>query len=404
MKKIMLWVFAAALISGVSPFTSCCSPDDDLSSKIIDPTDDDDTSGSKKGVAGIPDDSQASANPVIAAPTTTMPNISSIIEQENGVPVMRLDMTGVQSGGGSGSGSGSGSGAARWIRLYGTGLDNQNVWVEVDGKAKGISVTNIDDETATVRTDIVFTVDNSGSMSEEADALARDIISWSQELSNSGLDAKFGIVGYEGPITGAINLTDAVSLSNYLNGNGSGTSRTYHFGGADAEALKTAAADYLVGGWHECGASAIKFANDKFAFRQGANRIYVNFTDEPNQPNSKPEYSVKFFENQNNWPASQGTVHTVYSSSQFETDTWNQKERPWLISEYTGGSTQFVKYDFSDANLSSLTVTGAMQHSYIIKFTNIDDLIDGNTHKVHVTIKSEDGSTTADKTFDVIFK
>lgn len=402
MKKIMLWVFAAALICGVSPFTSCCSPDDDLSSKIIDPTDDDDTSGSKKSVAGIPDDSQASANPVIAAPTTNIPNIQSSIEQVDGVPVMRLDMTGVQTIGGGGSGSGSG--AARWIRLYGTGLDNQNIWVEVDGQPKGISVINTEDEVTTVRTDIVFAVDNSGSMGEEADALARDIISWAQELSNSGLDAQFAIVGYDGRITGGIDFTTATGLSQFLEAHGSGTSRTMHFGDNrnDWSALQT---KYFVNNYmDECGVAAIRLADENYAFRSTANRVYVNFTDEPNYPSNKEEFSVKYFEDQNKWPAYKGTVHTVYSSTKRDYTDWNYEESPWLVSDYTGGSTQFVRSDFSDTDLSSLVVTGAMQHSYIIKFTNIDDLIDGNTHKVHVTIKSEDGSTTADKTFDVIFK
>lgn len=350
-------------------------------------------------VAGIPDDSEASANPVIVTPTTNIPNIQTTLETIDGYPVVRIDMTGVQSS------SSSGSNSSQWMRLYGTGLSNQNVWVEVDDVPKGITVVNTEDETGTtVKTDIVFAVDNSGSMSQEADAIARDIISWSEELLNSGLDAKFGVVGYEGPITGAMNLTDATSLSTYLNGNGTGTSRTYHFGGSDAETLQTSASSYTVGGWYECGAAAIQYADANFAFRANANRVYVNFTDEPNQPNGKSRFSVKFFESQTNWPASKGTVHTVYSASRFETNTWNQNEQPWLISDYTGGTYLFATSSFTGITLSSLPVTGAMQHSYVIKFTNIDELLDGNAHKVHITVKSEDGSTAADKIFYVIFQ
>ncbi len=389
MKKITLWVFAAALVCGVSPFTSCCSPDDDSpSTKIF--------------VAGIPDDSEASANPVIATPTANIPNIQTSIERIEGTPVMRVDMTGVQTSGSSGSGSS----AARWMRLYGTGAGNQNVWVEVDGKPKGIIVTNTEDEagTATVMTDVVFAVDNSGSMNEEADALARDIISWAQELSNSGLDARFAVVGYDGGITGGIDFTTANGLSQYLESNGTGTYRTMHFGDNRNDWSALQSKYFVNSSMDECGVAAIRLADENYAFRTAANRIYVDFTDEPNYPTYKEEFSVKYFEDQNKWPAYKGTVHTVYSSTQRDYTEWNYMESPWLISDYTGGLTQFVRSDFSDTDLSSLVVTGAMQHSYIIKFTNIEDLLDGNTHKVHVTIKSEDGSTTADKTFDVVFK
>lgn len=389
MKKIMLWVSAAALICGVSPFTSCCSPDDDSTNMKI-------------FVAGIPDDSEASANPVISSPTTYIPNIQTSIERIDGVPVMRVDMTGVQKSGSSGSGSSE----ARWMRLYGTGFGDQNVWVEVDGKPKGISVTNTEDEagTATVMTDVVFAVDNSGSMSEEADALARDIISWAEELSNSGLDAKFAVVGYDGRITGGIDFTTASGLSLYLEENGSGTSRTMHFGNNRNDWSALQSKYFVNSSMDECGVAAIRLADENYSFRIGANRVYVDFTDEPNYPTNKEEYSVKYFEDQNKWPAYKGTIHTVYSGTRYDYTDWNAVESPWLISDYTGGSTQFVRSDFSDTDLSSLIVSGAMQHSYIIKFANIEDLLDGNTHKVHVTIKSEDGSTTADKTFDVIFK
>lgn len=366
----------------------------------------------KENLTGIPDDSQATPNPTIDTPTpgVTVPNPQTTVEWINGVPVIRLNMTGINGGGsgsgsgGSGSGGGSASGAY-WLKLYGTGSDEQNVWVEVDGQPKGIDVYNHSDqeEGRSLKADIVFTVDNSGSMYEEADAVARDIESWAQLLVDNQLDARFGVVGYEGPITGAINLTDVTELKSFLNGNGTGTSRTYHFGGSDASDLQSAAAEYAVGGWYECGAAAIRFANDKFNFRAGANRIYVNFTDEPNQPNGKSNFSVEFFKDQNNWQASNGTVHTVYSDSQFENNNWNYREQPWLISEYTGGTKLFTNRSFTGVTLEDLPVTGAMENSYIIRFTNIDELLDGKPHEVHITIISKDGTVKIEKVFYIIF-
>lgn len=354
-----------------------------------------DETGQKVDTTGIPSDDLAQPNPEVITPTTTIPNIQTSVTNEDGTIVMRIDMTGVKN-----------STDLDWLKLYGTGLSNQNVWVEIDGKPKGIDVINLGEQTErTVMTDIVFTVDNSGSMGEEANKIANDIIAWAQLLANSNIDARFGVVGYEGPITGALNMTTVDELSAYLNYS-YGTYRTYHFGGPDAADLQDKAPNYHVGGWAECGACAIEYANEYFNFRTGANRIYINFTDEPNQPYGKEKYSVKFFESQTNWAPAQGTVHTIYSDSKFDYNNWNYDEQPWLISEYTGGTTQFIRWDASDLDLTKILVTQAMQNSYIIRLKDVGDLInDGIEHEVHVTILSEEGENQvrAEKTFMVRF-
>lgn len=50
-----------------------------------------------------------------------------------------------------------------------------------------------------------------------------------------------------------------------------------------------------------------------------------------------------------------------------------------------------VSPTFSGVTLNSLPVTGAMQNSYIIRFTNVSEFMDGQSHEVKVTILSEDG-------------
>ena len=208
MKKILIKgiVYTFAFMAMVSLYS--CLNDDEETIVIETPS------------TGIPDDSQADPNPTVTNVTTYVPNIQTIVDYINGIPIIRIDMTGVKNPEG-----------IDWLRLYGTGDPNQNIWVEVDGKPKGIDVYNNADNNKdkVIKTDVVFTVDNSGSMDQEADAIARDILAWSQLLSNSGLNAKFGVVGYGGYIDGAINLTDVGTLSEYLN-SGSGTNRTQHFG------------------------------------------------------------------------------------------------------------------------------------------------------------------------------
>lgn len=353
---------------------------------------------------GIPDDSKAEQNPTIGSPTTYIPNIQFTEEDYNGYPVIRLDMTGI-----------SNPQTFDWLKLYGTGGSGknvQNIWISIDNTPKSILVYNNSDdkESKAIKTDLVFLVDNSGSMGEEADAVARDILTWSSALSNSNLDIRFGCVGYyeDGYIDGAMNLTDAKSLSTYLNRT-TGTERTEGFSGSDASNLSKSASSssYTIPAGEECGTLALFFANDKFSFRTGANRIYVNFTDEPNQPGGNSNFSVETLNSSssiNRWSSAQGTVHTVYSA---DTTTYSEKlyykEKPWKMSWYTGGTILKAPSDFSGVSLENLPVTGAMENSYIIRFTNIDQYMDGKYHTVKITILSSDKKVRAEKSFYILF-
>ncbi len=204
----------------------------------------------KYSVVGIPSDDLADPNPEIVDPNANIPNFNYTVEQEGDYTIIRLDMTGVQN-----------PESKEWINLIGTGGKDgskQNIWVSVDNKPKGILVTKASDDEngASNAVDLVFLVDNSGSMSEEADAIARDIVAWAQLLTSSNLDMRFGCVGYDGRITGALNITDVNSLSEFLNYS-SGTNRTYHFGGADASVLSSAASSYA-NSYCECGVGDVE--------------------------------------------------------------------------------------------------------------------------------------------------
>ncbi len=344
---------------------------------------------------GIPKD-PSTPTPSVPDPNIPIPNpnVQTTIDSW-GNYVVTLTLTGIQD-----------PNTRDWLNLYGTGLTTQNVWIEVDGSPKGILVVNLVDNSTRMKNDIVFTIDNSGSMGEEADAIARDIISWAQMLTRNNLDVKFGVVGYGGYVDGAIDITDAAQLQSYLN-TSTGTGRTSHFGGNNGYYLKGNA-----NGWsktgndvseNECGALAIKFADEYFDWRSGSNRIYVNFTDEPNQPYWNYNYSVEWFKSQNNWPTSKGTVHTVYSSDPNFTESTDMIEKPWKISEYTGGTTMFIKPDASNLNLNTLTVSDAMIHSYTIKFIIPASLMDGFSHTIRIVIYANNGTARGVLSFKTIF-
>lgn len=337
---------------------------------------------------GIPSDNAATPNPTVPTTNTVIPNALFSIKQGSNGQIIIIDLTGVQD-----------PVTQQWLQLFGTTLANQNIWIEVDGVPKGILVLNNSGTGNTVQADLVFLVDNSGSMSEEADAVASEIVSWSAKLAQQGLDLKFGCVGYYGSVNGGIDLTSQTDIAQYLNRSGvSGISRTYGFSGSNAAILQSNASLYP-NTYNECGVVALRFADQNFSFRSGANRIYVNFTDEPNQPNNLPDWSVEFLKNQQSWNTSQGTVHTVFSEDSTYI-SWSAlvNERPWLMSDYTGGTKKFVPSNFSGVSLDDLPVTGAMTNTYTIWFYNTSTVPNGQ-HVVKITIKTPDGQVTAEKIF-----
>lgn len=362
-------------------------------------------------IAGIPSDDLADPNPEITTPTTTIPNVNYTFDWEGDNAILRLDMTGVQDP----------NSEDGWLNLVGTGgngANTQNIWVSLDGKPKGIAVYNNSENEGNhvLLTDVVFLVDNSGSMSDEAEGIARDITTWAGTLSRSSLDVKFGCVGYGGNVgsqyatltnnygvTGALDMSDYTMLDNFLNNrSASGTSRTKGYAGSNATMLSSVAnASYSRAGG-ECGVQALRFADENFTFRTGANRVYINFTDDANYPGGNSEISVDYVADVANWNTAKGTIHTVFSGGDISSRL-SIGEKPWLLSDYTGGTSITVSSSFTEVTLDGLPVTGAMQNSYIIRFTNIRELMDGQPHEVKVTILSADKTVQAEKTFYIVF-
>lgn len=349
-------------------------------------------------ITEIPDDSMATPNPIIESGNVVIPNIIATVEEDK---VIRIDMSGILMP----KPEGETNAPNEYLRLYGTGDQEQNVWLEVDDTPKSVYVYNNADggEGIEVQNDFVFLIDNSGSMDDEADAIARDIVEWATQLSGS-LDVRFAIVGYDGNVTGAINFTDADHISAYL-GRSAGVNRTVGFEGDDAELLAQAAKPYnaITDAATESPMVALLYANEMLSFRAGANRIYVNFTDEPNYSYSREDFSVHYLASQENWEPANGTIHTVYSSTKHNYQDDDVSERPWAMSEYTGGTVLFTDEKFTGVTLNDLPVTGAMQNSYVLKFTNISEFLDNQVHEVKVTVMTVDRSICAERLFYLNF-
>ena len=372
--------------------TSCMlSCSDDEGTPAIDPS------------TGIPTDAVAGEAPIVTAENQTfnMPtSISALSVDSENENVGRFSLAGINANG-------------EWLELYGTSEANQNVWLEINGVQKGVKVYNGDDVTSRAiskaMADVVFLVDNSGSMSEEANKVAEEIIRWAGVLSQT-MDVKFGCVGIDHYyINGALNITDVNTLSEYLNCY-SGTSRTAHYGDymenppVDRDELRNKAREYDNAGG-ECGGIMLHFADENFSFREGANRFYVYFTDEPNQPGGDSRWSVMSVDSESeyyNWSSSKGVIYTVFSDSYYDPTTWTYwlyDENPLLFSTYTGGTTLSTNSSFN-ISLDELPVTGAITQSFIFTFNITPDMVPGEKYDVAITIYSPDGAVASKHTYE----
>jgi len=280
---------------------------------------------------------------------------------------------------------------------------NESVWITEDGVLKGIKVTQASGNNQ-LPFDIVFTVDNSGSMGEEANGVAEKIVAFANLVAASGASARIGVVGYSGRVTGAINFTDAPSIDAYLKREGvTGTGRTVGFGGADADALQArATADVTADGGvpsSENAIAAIVFAENALAWRPNAQRVFINFTDEPTQPGGKEQWKTKTLCAR--WKPANGTIHTVWSGSPgLDVDAgatrWTEgtRENPADLSACTpGGVVKSIKSDATDLDLTTLPLTDALRNSALVEFKSKDA---NGTHEVSIVVKngtSADGKT-----------
>lgn len=349
---------------------------------------------------GLPSSKDNAEEPTIDPEDITIETLpSAVFNVDDTTHIMTISMTGIQSLVNS----------LEFVKLYGSGESDQNVWLSIDNNLVGFSVSNGNEETTiSAKADLIFLVDNSGSMSQEANTVATQLLDWSSELSKV-MDVQFACVGYaETAISGAIDLTDVSTVSTYLSRT-TGTSRTKGYADNVSSEATSAASSYTSTG--ECGAMAAKFADKYFTFRSGANRIYVNLTDEPNfHSSSHYEWSVEAF-NVNavspysySWSSDKGTIHTVISDNgSYSSSYTSYKENPALMSTYTGGtSLTNVNSSYTGVDLSDLPVTGAILNSYLFKVDFTPNLNSG-THVLTIKIYDPTTGVYADYDFDIIF-
>lgn len=110
---------------------------------------------------------------------------------------------------------------------------------------------------ATKKADVVFVFDKTGSMDDQADALKNEVENVSAELESRGVDARYGLVTYEGDENTEIRTPLSSDTQDLVDGLGFSTE-----------------------GGTEDASDAINFALSEMSFRSDAKKIFVVITDE----------------------------------------------------------------------------------------------------------------------------
>lgn len=380
----------------ISLATSCKKDDDD---------DDDDDRNTPSTV--IPSDDLATDPPVVLNNSLSSIIPNPVVEADpNNPDRIKLSFTGIKD-----------PATGNFIEMKGTGDPNQTCWLQVDGVNKGILVTKGTSRQKAVLADVVFVVDNSGSMSEEADTIAAQITSFVSLLESSNIDLRVGIVGYDSYVNGGLDLSTGTELNNYLNRTDeygypiTGTYRTYGFTGTNAENWANIGYDSFYAGG-ENGITGIYFADQYFNWRQGSQRVYVTFTDEGIQPNGSTEFSVEGFEA--SWTPQQGTVHSIFSIDDYYWEgevpdtsmdhyngyAWGEYyQRPWELATFTGGSSQYIHSDCHDLDLTQIEVTGALTEIFLVEFMNNEGT---GAHTLRFVVKNTGSDSDGEKVLENI--
>lgn len=130
--------------------------------------------------------------------------------------------------------------------------------------------------------DIVFIVDNSDSMKHNWTAIKEQLKAYVVQLEDKQIDYKIALVGYNesANVTGAINLGDSTALESFLEEYGGSLKNGPYtkFIGQDREGKDLDTLEVNLN--TENGIPAIMYARDRLSFREGAQRVFINVTNE----------------------------------------------------------------------------------------------------------------------------
>ena len=268
-----------------------------------------------------------------------------------------------------------------------------NVTVVEDGIVQGIKVST--GAAAKLKTDIVLVIDNTGSMSSGIESVKNSVLAFVTSLRGSGQDVQVGVVAYndngdnDGSTTYRVPASDVMATAAVygyrpLTSNLTTTGPIYKFvdsldatGGGDAPELAF---------------SGIDFARRTFAWRDGAQRVYILITDITSWGQGATSDPTRGIGTSYPWTdvtlgqqlRSEGSVvHCICPDNEDPAylSTGEYNVRP--LATITGGT--FTPWGYSEFDLMELPILGATASAALVEF--LTDGEKGTTHTIRVVIQ-----------------
>ncbi len=263
------------------------------------------------------------------------------------------------------------------VDTFGTGIQSltqSNFAVFEDGveQTDNFEVTPPDEGGGTRRVDIVFLMDNSGSMDDEQNAVQNNVIAFVDSLAASGADFALGLTRFGADENGGDPI---------IEDNGSLTTDPFYF-------KNEVWSRNVVNGGFEPGWDALHESATNFSFRPGAQRVFILITDE----------SVTGDGNQGTYTKSE-TEQTLLDQSVtnyalIDSTDQNSRQDYGDLAEATGGA----YFDITSPFESILDDIGAeVTDSYVLSYRSTNDQSDGTERTVRVEV-TYDGNTAEDTT------
>lgn len=239
-------------------------------------------------------------------------------------------------------------------------LDQSNFTIYENGtqQSEYVEVTPPGSGDGSRLVDIVFVMDNSGSLEEEQAAISDNILDFVNQLETSGVDFALGLTRF-----GAYeNLGNPI-----LEDNGVLTSNSEYF-------KNNVWNRNVVTGSYEPAYQSIIESSRGFNFRPGALKVIVVIADE--KPDQSGLYNTQDVINQLS-PTS--TILYALADSYYFDDFS-------LITDATNGETYDILSDFSQILES---ITEALGGTYLVRYRSSDDLLDGQARNIVVSVNAD---------------
>lgn len=255
----------------------------------------------------------------------------------------------------------------------GVTYSTSNLTVVEDGVVKGIKLTA--GSTAALRADVVFVIDNTSSMSPGIASVRSSVLAFITALRSSGQDVRAGVVAYNDDFASDGNTTFLVPASDSAS-----RAAVYGYRPLSADLASTGAVYTFVAGLPATGGgdspelafSAIDFARRSFAWRAGAQRIYIVITDITSWGRGRVSTS-KGINSAYPWTdvtlgeqlRDEGSVvHTVAPDLRTGLSLGEFNVRP--LSTLTGGT--WTQYTSGIFDLTTLPILGVTTSSVLVEF------------------------------------